>query len=400
METTFNAPETDAAWQQIAPVLETAMDALNERDRQAVLLRYFEQRTLAEVGAALGMSEDGARLRVNRALDKLHAKLGKAGVTLGAALVASAVATHSVQSAPAALVAKVSVLAAKGAATTLSITTLVKGTLNIMAWTKAPTVVVASLGVLLVAGTTTVILEQTIQPTIEDSYFKTDSDSLQHKVPRNISIIRPTHFAKTDGGGEYWIFSNINRAVGRNLQFEQILGGAYDFSFYTSRWVLSANLPPGNFDFLFTKRVAKASDVKAELQNQIKKQFGLVGRKEMRETDVLLLKVKSTNAPQLKPSAGGGEGWGWGDGKLSCTNLPISRLALYLEGRFNNLPVLDQTGLTNNFDFNLVWDTGSKKRGNYPNVDVLKQALLNQLGLELVPSRESIEMLVVERVKY
>src|ERR1035437_2802251 len=83
METTFNPPETAAAWQQIAPVLEAAMDGLGERDRHAVLLRYFEQRTPAEVGAALGMSEDGARLRVNRALDKLRAKLGKAGVTPG-----------------------------------------------------------------------------------------------------------------------------------------------------------------------------------------------------------------------------------------------------------------------------------------------------------------------------
>ena len=163
--------------------------------------------------------------------------------------------------------------------------------------------------------------------------------------------------------------------------------------------VLPTKLPAGSFDYLFTKRIAKSSDVKEELQNQIKKQFGLVCRKELRETDVLLLKLETTNAPQLKPTEGGSEGIGWSSGKLSCTNLPISRLALYLEGTVNNLPVLDETGLTNNFDFNnidfgLAWD-----RGGHPNLQELNQALLDQLGLELVPGRESIEMLVVEKMK-
>jgi len=91
MQSTLNTPETDAAWQQIAPLLDAAMDTLSERDRNAVVLRYFEDKTLAEVGAALGVSEDGARVRVNRALDKLRGKLGKAGVSLGATAVAGAV---------------------------------------------------------------------------------------------------------------------------------------------------------------------------------------------------------------------------------------------------------------------------------------------------------------------
>ncbi len=137
METTANPPETDAAWRQIAPQLDEAVDALGERDRAAVLLRFFENKTLGDVGAALGVSEDAARVRVNRALDKLHALLAKQGIKFGGALLATAVVENSVQAAPAALVAKVSVLAAKGAATTTSITALVKGTLQTMAWTKS-----------------------------------------------------------------------------------------------------------------------------------------------------------------------------------------------------------------------------------------------------------------------
>ena len=72
MQSLLATPETDETWKQIAPLLEEAVDALNERDRNAVVLRFFEEKTLAEVGAALGVSEDGARMRVNRALEQLR----------------------------------------------------------------------------------------------------------------------------------------------------------------------------------------------------------------------------------------------------------------------------------------------------------------------------------------
>ena len=62
--------------------------------------------------------------------------------------------------APAGLVTKISALAAKGAATTTSITTLVKGTLKIMAWAKAQTTIVVGITILLAAGTTTVVIEK------------------------------------------------------------------------------------------------------------------------------------------------------------------------------------------------------------------------------------------------
>src|SRR5204862_5360877 len=62
--------ETSADWSQLRPVLDTAMDQLNERDREAVLLRFFQGRAFAEVGAAVGLSEEAARKRVERALDK------------------------------------------------------------------------------------------------------------------------------------------------------------------------------------------------------------------------------------------------------------------------------------------------------------------------------------------
>lgn len=149
--------EAAAAWPQIAPLLDAAVAQLGEADRAAIVLRIYQQRPLEEVGAALGIGADAAQKRVTRALDKLRAQLGKAGVTLGAALIASAVATNSVQAAPAGLAVTVTAAAAKGAAVGSSTLTIIKGALKIMAWKKAKTTIVVGVGVLLTAGTTVVM---------------------------------------------------------------------------------------------------------------------------------------------------------------------------------------------------------------------------------------------------
>jgi RNA polymerase sigma factor (sigma-70 family) len=117
MQSTLNQNGTDAAWKQIAPILDDAMGALRETDRNAVLLRYFQDKPLAEVGAALGVSEDAARVRVNRALDKLRGLLTKKGVTLGAMAIAGAVTANSVAAAPAVLATTVTTAALTGTAT-------------------------------------------------------------------------------------------------------------------------------------------------------------------------------------------------------------------------------------------------------------------------------------------
>ncbi len=71
MQSILNEPESET-WRQIAPLLDDAMGRLGEKDRNAVVLRFFENKNLDEVGAALGASEDAAKMRVNRALEKLR----------------------------------------------------------------------------------------------------------------------------------------------------------------------------------------------------------------------------------------------------------------------------------------------------------------------------------------
>src|SRR5215469_13767103 len=151
--------ETDA-WPDIAPLLEDAMGRLNEKERNAIVLRFFEGKSFQEVGAAFGGSENAAKKRVTRGLEKLQNYFAKRGVSSTTAIIEDNLSAHSVQAAPAALAKAVAaVAAAKGAATSASTLTLVKGALKIMAWTKAKTAIVIGTGILLATGATTVVVQ-------------------------------------------------------------------------------------------------------------------------------------------------------------------------------------------------------------------------------------------------
>lgn len=69
----MNAMNANTAdWNQIEPLLDEAVAALDDTDRAAILLRYFENKSLREVGVALGTSDDAAQKRVSRAVEKLR----------------------------------------------------------------------------------------------------------------------------------------------------------------------------------------------------------------------------------------------------------------------------------------------------------------------------------------
>ncbi|MCX6901985.1 MAG: sigma-70 family RNA polymerase sigma factor [Verrucomicrobia bacterium] len=150
MQSILNEPETEA-WPQIAPLLDEAMGRLGETDRNALILRFFENKSAQQVGAALKLSEPATHKRVARALEKLRKFLTKRGVTLTTTLIAGAVSANSVQAAPVGLAVTVTAAAAKGMAVAESITALVKGTLKVMTWIKIK-IAAASAAALLVVG--------------------------------------------------------------------------------------------------------------------------------------------------------------------------------------------------------------------------------------------------------
>jgi RNA polymerase sigma factor (sigma-70 family) len=97
----------DPEWERLRPVLDEVMLTLEERDREAILLRFFQARRLAEVGQRLGLSEDAARMRIERALEKLRTLLARRGIGSTTAALSAALANQVAVAAPAGLAASV-----------------------------------------------------------------------------------------------------------------------------------------------------------------------------------------------------------------------------------------------------------------------------------------------------
>lgn len=141
-----------SVWPQIAPLLDGALAQLGEQDHNAIVLRFFERRSFQDVGAALGTSEEAAKKRVTRAVEKLRKVFLKRGITLSSAAIAVAVSANSVQAAPLGLATTVTAAAVHGTAVTASTLALTKTTLTLMAWTKLKTTVVVGAIALLGLG--------------------------------------------------------------------------------------------------------------------------------------------------------------------------------------------------------------------------------------------------------
>lgn len=103
IEELASTPEENANWQELRPVLDEALRSLSERDREAILLRYFKQRSFEEIGTTLGLSEGAARKRVDRGVSKLRTLLSKRGVTSTVIALELSMASQAAVAAPAGL---------------------------------------------------------------------------------------------------------------------------------------------------------------------------------------------------------------------------------------------------------------------------------------------------------
>ncbi len=155
MQSTLNDGAAADCWAEIEPTLDAAMAELARKDHDALVVRFFEGRTFKGVSEALGTTEAGAKMRVNRALGKLRAIFAKRGIGLTAAAMAAAFSAHSIQAAPAGLATSITFAAVKGTAATASTVSLINSTLKLMAWTKIKTTVAVSVVALLAVGITT-----------------------------------------------------------------------------------------------------------------------------------------------------------------------------------------------------------------------------------------------------
>ena len=134
---------------KIMEQLEPALSELDEDDRGALVLRYLENRSLREVGEELRISEDAARMRVNRALEKLRNIFGRRGVAVtSVVLLAALSSTNASAAVPAGLVAS-----------TISAATATSATITTLSWLTSKTIAAIACASLL-AGTGTYLLRQ------------------------------------------------------------------------------------------------------------------------------------------------------------------------------------------------------------------------------------------------
>lgn len=222
MQSLINQPAEcpENSWTQTAPLLEGAMGELSAGDRDAVLLRFFQNKSLCDVGRELGIKEDAARMRVNRALEKLRRLLTRRDVSLSAAALAGILATNSVQAAPVNLAASVAATVVRGAIPGGSIALLAKGTLKILAWARYK--LMLSLGASAVVVATAVVITALFLSSGKASPPRTRSDS--------IAQLGPFHGAASEG------FDALGVEV--TQQGISILGGMATVSNLTERGAL------------------------------------------------------------------------------------------------------------------------------------------------------------------
>jgi RNA polymerase sigma factor (sigma-70 family) len=163
MNEVLHDPTSPSDWGHLRPVLDEAMHGLSENDRLAVLLRFFQNKNFKEVGDALGTSDNTARMRVERAIEKLRAQLARKGVSSTASALALTLAGNAVAATPAGLAVNIASIAvasaAAGTGTTLSL-------IKIMGITKLKMGLASTL--LITSVATTWVLEKQAQARLRD----------------------------------------------------------------------------------------------------------------------------------------------------------------------------------------------------------------------------------------
>jgi RNA polymerase sigma factor (sigma-70 family) len=159
--------EAGANWEKLRPALDEVMHKLKETDREAILLRYFENRQFAEVGAKLGLNENAARMRVERALEKLRDIFAKRGITTATAL-ASVISANAVQIAPANLVASL---------TSASIATAGTGTFTLLKIMTATKLKLGISALVVASAATALVVQHQAQTKLRD-----EGESLRQQI--------------------------------------------------------------------------------------------------------------------------------------------------------------------------------------------------------------------------
>jgi len=201
-------------------------------------------------------------------------------------------------------------------------------------------------------------------------------------------LIRPTAADEQDGSS--MASGNGGLTISRNTVFD-VLSSCYEI--HPVRVVTNCALPDGRFDFVVKTPGKDGELARNRLRQAVEATFDLHAKHETRDMPVYLLSIAKPSENLVPTVSTGGSSAQSGPGRMQAVNQPLGSLAWGLESRLGK-PVLDKTGLTNHYDYELKWkDPGDE----HPKPDVLIQAVREQLGLELKEATRPVEVLVVDK---
>jgi uncharacterized protein (TIGR03435 family) len=380
--------EGDSVWSPLVPLLDEALMGLHESDRLAVIMHYMEGQTFREVGSVLGIGEDTARKRVDRCLDQLthfFRRHGFAVPTLSAGAPLFALSSYAAPAGLAASVTSAGLAAAHSAASTSTLA-LIKGAIKFMALINTKTAIGVGIGLLVAAGTATITVKG-IEALQTPAWQKHYDVSFVNRLPPQVKILpslSSTLHSRLHVSGE-----RDGKVIGLGQSVADIVVGAYGVQ--PAQLIWNAPLSGSRYNWIGRYDVIAnfPKDNDKALQKAIRKTFGLIGRYETIETNALILAVQFANTPGLHPASGelsGNENFN----SYSAHGQSINTLVNYLESS-TGIVVVDQTHLNGDYDIDFQWDGRTR--------DGLKQALLNQAGLELIPTNLTVQILFVEQAK-
>ena len=176
-------PTSETDWAQLGPELHEALVLLKPADRDAVILRFFQNKNLAEVGTALGISADAARMRLNRALEHMGDRLSKKGITSTAAALASALPAHAALTAPTGLASTISIAVLTG--TTVSTTATLTGV--IITAMKAKAIIISTAVAATALVSTGVYLSNKTENAPAENQTESLVDAIENTAPPEAS---------------------------------------------------------------------------------------------------------------------------------------------------------------------------------------------------------------------
>jgi hypothetical protein len=341
-------------------------------------MHFMEGQTFREVASTLGIGEDTVRKRVNRCLDKLTRFFRRHGFVVPALTPGAPLFTLSSHVAQGGLARTISIMApakssAAAVSTSISTSTLIKGALKFMAWTKTNTAVAIGIGLLLAAGTATVAVKG-IGVLQTPAWQKQYDLSYVDKLPPQVKILPSLPSTLRSGLHAGGVRNGKGLAIGQSIR--DIVMAAYNVQ--SAQLIWDAPVPgTGKYDVL------------ANLPGGDRSNF-LAMRNAIRKTYALILAVEFSNAPGFRPAVPGEFSGNEQFNSYSAHGQAMGTLVDYLESCLG-IVIIDQTKLNGVYNIDFKWD-GRTREG-------LEKRLLDQVGLELIPTNQPVQMLLMEKVK-